>query len=108
MNTIQEKTTFSALWDFTFTHFVTLNVVKVLYLVAVALVTVAAIGIVIVGFSNGILAGVLTLIAAPLFFIIAVLIARVFLELFVVLFRIADSVVIIAEHAGLSFSELGA
>jgi hypothetical protein len=107
MNTIHEKSTFSALWDFTVTDFVTLNVVKLLYLVAVALVTVAAVGIFVVGFSNGIWAGPLSLILAPLFFIIAVLITRVYLELFVVFFRIASSVVIIAEHAGSSSSELG-
>jgi hypothetical protein len=81
---------FEALFDFSFSKFVSETVVRVLYIIAILLAGVGALGIIISGFANGIGSGVFALIFAPILFIFWVLLARVGMEIFVVIFRIAD------------------
>jgi hypothetical protein len=81
---------FETLFDFSFSKFVTETVVRILYIVAILLAGVGALGIIISGFANGIGSGVFALIFAPILFIFWVLLARVGMEIFVVIFRIAD------------------
>jgi hypothetical protein len=81
---------FETLFDFSFSEFVTETVVRILYIVAILLAGVGALGIIISGFANGIGSGVFALIFAPILFIFWVLLARVGMEIFVVIFRIAD------------------
>jgi hypothetical protein len=90
---------FEALFDFSFSKFVSETVVKILYVFAILLAGLGAIGIIISGFSNGIGSGVFALIFAPILFIFWVLLARVGLEIFVVIFRIADYLREIAKNS---------
>jgi hypothetical protein len=89
---------FEALFDFSFSKFVSETVVKVLYVIAIVLAGLAALGIILSGFSNGIGSGIFALIFAPIVFVFWVLLARVGMEIFVVIFRIADYLREIAEN----------
>jgi hypothetical protein len=87
---------FRRLLDFSFTSFVTPSIVKVLFGIAVVVISLvtAAYAILIIGVSlnqggsNGTFVALLTMVLAPLVWILQVIYARVFMELVVVLFRI--------------------
>ena len=90
---------FGALFDFTFTDFITTKIIKLLYIL---LLIAAGIGTLIAIVSTfgccGTGWGLLTLlILAPLGFIVAVICIRVYMEIIIVLFRIAENTTIIAE-----------
>lgn len=87
-----------ALFDFSFSKFVTVELVRVLYVVAIIFAALGAVGAVLGAFINyGILMGIFSAAMAVVGFVLTVLVARVWLEVFVVLFRIADYTREIAE-----------
>jgi len=93
---MDDKGFLGALFDFSFSSFVTTRIVKLLFLLAVLTAAFGALGIVVQGFGQGFFAGLLSLlILAPLAFLLVTLWARVSLELVLVIFRIA-------EHAGVT------
>jgi hypothetical protein len=79
-----------ALFDFTFSQFVTVKVVRVLYVIMLIVAVFAAVVIVFSLFSEGLLFGLFSILLAPLGFLVVMLVARVWLEMLVVLFRVAD------------------
>jgi len=95
----QQRGFLGSLFDFSFTEFVTIRIIKVLYALAVLFSGIAALGMIIGGFSRGAGIGVLFLILSPLVFLVYVLAARVWLEVIVILFRIAEHTRTIAEKA---------
>lgn len=83
----------SAIFDFSFSQFITAKLIRVLYglLMAIAAILSLVIGIGImneVGGFMGLLAG---LIIIPIAFLVLVIINRISLEMTIVLFRIAES-----------------
>ncbi len=87
-----QKSFFTALFDFSFEEFVTIRIVKVLFALAILGSAAAALTFVIFAFqAGGVLAGLASLVVAPLFFLIYVLMSRVGLEVIMVLFRIAEN-----------------
>jgi len=90
MTTDREETFLGGLFDFSFSQFIAVDVVKVLYAFAIALAGLGVIAGVAGAFASSFWGGLLSLVFAPIVFILWVLIARVWLELFVVIFRIAD------------------
>ena len=82
---------FGPLLDFRFTKFITVNIVQVLYIVGIAVIALYTLAAVIGMFQAGAGVGIAALIFAPLVFMISVLLLRVYLEIIVVLFRIAES-----------------
>ena len=91
--------TFWGLLDISFSDFVTENVIKVLYITTVALALVAVIIGVIVIFTNyGVAQGIGAIILSPVVFFLFVLTVRVFFEILIVIFKIADYLEIIAEN----------
>lgn len=89
---------FGSLFDFSFTEFVTTKVIKLLYALAIFLSGLTALYLVISGFRGGAAAGVLAVLIAPLVFLFYVIAVRVWLEVIIVLFRIADHTRDIAER----------
>ncbi len=79
---------FEALFDFNFQKFVSLQLVKVLYVLVMLLAGLGAVVIIVQGFASSLGSGLIALVFAPILFIVWVLVARVFLEIFVVIFRI--------------------
>ena len=88
----------SALFDFSFSEFVTTKIIKILYGIFIVLAGIAALVAIIVGFIDSAGQGILMLILSPLVFLLYVIMARVWLELVIVIFRIAENVGEIAER----------
>jgi hypothetical protein len=88
-----------ALLDFSFKHFITLSVIKVLYLLFIVLIAIGWLGMVIMGFvSGGILGGLGALIIGTVVVVIEVIAVRVWLELICVIFRIGENTTALVER----------
>ncbi len=82
---------FQALFDFSFTSFITSKLIKILYGLAILGAILGALMLIMSGFSQSTGVGLFMLfIGAPLFFLFWVIYARVLLELIIVIFRIAE------------------
>lgn len=83
---------FSSLFDLSFTNFITTKLVKIMYIISIVFSAIIALMITAAAFSEGFLAGLLTLlILAPIIFFINVIFSRLWLELVIVIFRIAEN-----------------
>lgn len=85
------------LLDYRFTRFITVNIIQVLYVIGAAVALFFTLASVVISFQAGAVMGILALLFAPVVFLIYVLILRVYLELIVVIFRIAENTRISAE-----------
>ena len=91
----------SALFDFSFTSFVTTRIIKVLYILILVLVLLSALAFTIAAFRGSATRGLVTLIILdPLFILIVMAFWRLVLESFVVRFRIAEDVRAMRERNG--------
>jgi hypothetical protein len=91
----------SALFDFSFSSFVTTRIIKVLYVLIMVLVSLVALFYTIIAFRLSTGFGLLVLIIGdPLYIIIVMAFWRLLLEAFVVVFRIAEDVRAIRERTG--------
>jgi len=89
---------FKALFDFSFTEFVTSKIIKFLYGLTILFAGIIALLVVIAGFSAHAGVGILALlIFAPLLFLVSVIYGRVVLEIIIVIFRIAEHTADIAK-----------
>jgi uncharacterized RDD family membrane protein YckC len=90
-----------ALFDFSFTSFVTTRIIKVLYVLILVVTCISALVYTIIAFRASALFGLLTLVIGdPLFIIIVMALWRLVLESFVVRFRIAEDVRALRERGG--------
>lgn len=91
---------FRRLFDFSFSKFITTKIATLLYFLAMIVAAFAAIGVLGAGLLSGSGAmGVASLVAAPITFFLLLLLARVWLEMTVVLFRIADNTTTLVRQA---------
>jgi hypothetical protein len=89
------------LFDIRFTRFVSLRLISVVYVVILVAVSLVALALVFYGFATGgVAAGLFTLVLAVLGWVIYVVLARVALEAYAVLFRIHDDTNRMAEALG--------
>lgn len=89
---------FDKLFDFSFSEFVAVQIIGVVYAIGLILLGLAALGIIIAGFSQGFTSGIVTLVVAPLAFFLYVILLRIGLEGFVAAIRTAENTRIIAEN----------
>jgi hypothetical protein len=90
---MEAKGFFTSLFDYSFRAFVTPKIIKILYVLATAVISLWTIVLMLAGFrAPGGLGVIVLLIVAPLFFIISMIWARVWLELIMVFFRINANV----------------
>ena len=90
-----------ALFDFSFTSFVTTRIIKVLYVLILIMVLLSALIFTYDMFQVSALTGLLTLVIGdPLFIVIVMAFWRLVLESFVVRFRIAEDVRALRERGG--------
>ena len=81
-----------ALFDFSFNHFFTPKIIKLLYGLSIFSAGLIAVLFIIFGFSASTGFGIFALlIGAPLIFLLTVVCSRIYLELMVAIFRIADT-----------------
>lgn len=88
-----------ALFDFSFTSFVTPKVVKVLYILIVVVVGLSAVGFALSVLATNVGLGLLVLlVGAPLYFLVVTALYRITLEFFMVIFRMAQDIRAIRER----------
>jgi len=87
------------LLDFSFTEFLTLKVVRALYVLAIGGAGILALLIAYAGFQRSFLSGLGGLLVAAVLFLVVVVLVRIWLEATVVFFRVADNTAEIAEQA---------
>jgi Domain of unknown function (DUF4282) len=91
-----------SLFDFGFNSFVTPKVVKVVYVLIMAGLALAELGYLIFAFKTSTVFGIISLvILCPLSFFVYLALWRILLELFIVIFRIADDIRSIRERGDL-------
>ena len=86
-----QKNFFKSLFDFSFREFITTRVIKFLFIVFVILAACGAVGYLITSIAGGCWLAFAAFIIAPVGFFFYVLIVRIWLEVLLVLFRIADN-----------------
>jgi hypothetical protein len=83
-----------ALFDFSFNHFFTPKIIKLLYGLSIFSAGLIAILFIIFGFSTSTGFGIFTLlVGAPLIFLLVAICSRIYLELMIAIFRIAETLV---------------
>ena len=80
-----------SIFDFSFTDFITIRIIKFLFILGIILAALGTLLLIVTGFSKGIGVGILSLILSPLIFLIYVLLARIWCEMIIVVFRIAEN-----------------
>ena len=89
---------FAALFDFNFTSLITTKIIKVIYILCIVMVSIFTLTLLVAGFGKSVVGGIfMLLIGCPLYFLIAVIAVRVWLEVLIVIFRIAEHVAEIAQ-----------
>jgi hypothetical protein len=76
--------------DFSFQHFVTPRLIRVLYALSLLAATLATVTWMFSGFGSGLLNGVFTFVTGPVAFLIYILCARVVMEVILAIFQIAE------------------
>jgi uncharacterized membrane protein len=98
MISTQGKGFLGTLFDFSFSEFISEDLIRILYAISIVLAIVAAIAGVFAAFSNSVSAGIGALILGPVVLFVYILFIRVLMEFFIVFFRIADYLKQIAEN----------
>jgi len=88
---MEQKGLLGSLFDLSFTEFVTTRVIKVLYVLAIVMATIGAFGLLMSGIAKGGGMAFFSILLAPIAFFLYVLMARIWLEVIIVLFRIAEN-----------------
>lgn len=87
----EQKGFLGALFDFSFSDFITIKLIKILYILGIIFSGIAAIMVIVNGFNISAGAGIIFLILSPLIFLLYVILVRVWLEIIIVIFRIAEN-----------------
>ena len=85
---MDEKNFFKKVFDFSFKEFVTLDIMKIIYGILLVLVGIGAITSIIIGFTNGFLAGIGGIVIAIVFAFLGTIGARIWCEIVLIIFRI--------------------
>ncbi len=88
---MEQKGTIGLLFDLSFSEFVTTRVIKVLFILGIVGAAIGSLIMLGTGFKNGFGSGLIALILAPLAFLLWTLLARMWCELIIVAFRIAEN-----------------
>lgn len=79
------------LFDTSFTSFITLSIIQLLFKIFIGLAALSTAAFVVVAFAADPAVGVVALILGPLLFLLYVILVRIYLELVVVFFRIEEN-----------------
>lgn len=86
------------LLDFSFTDFITVKIIGIIYGVGIGVLSLLFVAAIFSGFSQGIVPGIGSLIVAVLTFFVSLILLRISLEFIVVTFRIAQNTSRTAEN----------
>ena len=89
---MEPKGFIAVLLDLSFTEFITTRIIKILYILGIFFAGLGSLAVLVGGVTSGSVFGALgALIITPIIFVLYVLIIRVWLELIIVIFRIAEN-----------------
>jgi hypothetical protein len=94
---MDSKGFFSGLFDFSFTSLITPRIVQIIYVLGLVVAGLSALAFLFTGFASGGAAAALALILSPIIFLVSAVFFRVYLEVVMVLFKIADNTSIMAR-----------
>ena len=100
-NQMEAKSFFAGLFDFGFTSFITLKFLRVIYTVLVILSILGALFVFIALANRGGGGVIFGLIVAPVVALFYIVVARVYLELVAVLFRIGENTALLAQQGAI-------
>jgi len=83
---------FDSLFDFSFSSFIATKMIRILYALLILFSALAALVLIVKGFSMGLWKGLASLVISPLLFLLYVILGRIWLEALIVFFRIAEHV----------------
>ncbi|MHC5059919.1 MAG: DUF4282 domain-containing protein [Planctomycetota bacterium] len=81
----------SCLFDLSFDELITKRIIKILYVIGIVISGLVALSLIVMAFTKGFGLGLLHVIAAPIVFMLLVVIVRVKMELLLTLFRIEEN-----------------
>lgn len=81
----------NSLFDLSFKELITTKIIRILYVIAIGIAAVIALGFIVKAFGSSFLLGLLVLVLSPIIFLIYVIFFRVWMEIILVLFRIAEN-----------------
>jgi uncharacterized membrane protein len=98
----KQKGFLEALFDFSFSRFITVTLAKIMYGLCILVAAIYALFLIVMGFNYGgsFFGVIMLLIIAPLWFFFMVIASRVWLEAIIVLFRIFERVDDLAVKKG--------
>ena len=98
---MEDKGFFGALFDLSFSEFVTIKFIRILYIIFLILIAIGLISGIIGGFismfTDSFWSGLWKIIVAPIGAIISVVLTRIWLEVLAVVFRIAENTTDLVE-----------
>ncbi len=97
-----------ALLDFGFQRFVTLSVIKVLYVLGIGMIALTLVVALIGAFTQGGMAALAVLVIGPLIGLVWLIFLRVWLELVVVIFRLWENTSRLVQQGNDAVASLGA
>ena len=97
---MEAKGFLATIFDFSFTEFVTTKVIKFLLGLAMVVNVIVTIFWIVGGFNISALMGILFIVLSPVIYLILMLFSRIYLELIIVIFRIAENLIKIRENLG--------
>lgn len=87
----ETKGFFTNLFDFSFSKFIVPQIIKILFGIGIFGSAIVALKFIVTGFQAGAFLAILAIIVSPVVFVVSVILVRVYLEVVMVLFRIADN-----------------
>jgi len=106
MSSDEAKGLLRSLFDFGFTNLITIRIIRFVYVLIVVLYTIGAIGFFVAGLASGTAIGVFSaLILVPLAYLVYLILARIALEILIVVFRMGDDMRAIRMGGGLTRGE---
>jgi len=94
---LESKGFFSGLFDFGFTSFITLRFLKVIYTILVVLILLAGLVTFVVFISQGGVGVVFAIVVVPIVTLLYLVLARVYMEVIALFFRIGENTSIMAR-----------
>lgn len=88
---MQDKSSIGLLFDLSFTEFITTRIIKILFVIGVVFSVFWTLIFIVGCFKASAVLGILFLILSPIVFLIWVLFVRVWCEIIIVVFRIAEN-----------------
>ena len=101
-----DKGFIGTIFDFSFSEFITTRVIKFVLGLAIIINAIVTVVFIVEAFQQGVGLGIIILVLSPLIYLVMMLLARIYLELIIVIFRIAENLIAIREKMGAEEIEL--